>query len=368
MKKKTKLQLAAEKVEALVALTNTKIIELGTHAYCLCHVLTTIQNQFDAIRNVPTEQLIQYKELTQIRDGWNNEVEKIQNDYIKAQNANIGGGAAGASLGIGVATLGPTAAMGVATTFGVASTGTAISALSGAAATNAALAWLGGGALAAGGGGMAAGNMLLTLAGPVGWTIAGLALVGSGILFWKTKSDQERLENLFLLVSERDQKSYNLAIVELNERIQRIISETKKLTDAIIDIASYGLDYSKMSEEQQYNLGSYLNLMRASTQLLVSPILGLRPKVTESVIRETKYIESARNGELTKEEKLYLYLAGLLYGIPYDKTDFKLLMKSLRKNEVFLKNMGIEKEKDILSIVLFDVIAEIHVNARKNNK
>ena len=39
--------------------------------------------------------------------------------------------------------------MGVATTFGVASTGTAISALSGAAATNAALAWLGGGALAA---------------------------------------------------------------------------------------------------------------------------------------------------------------------------------------------------------------------------
>ena len=37
-------------------------------------------------------------------------------------------------LGIAVATMGPTAAMGVATTFGVASTGTAISALSGAAA------------------------------------------------------------------------------------------------------------------------------------------------------------------------------------------------------------------------------------------
>ena len=47
---------------------------------------------------------------------------------------------------------------GVATAFGVASTGTTISAASGAAATNAALAWLGGGALAAGGGGMAAGS------------------------------------------------------------------------------------------------------------------------------------------------------------------------------------------------------------------
>jgi len=52
----------------------------------------------------------------------------------------------------------PTAAMWVATTFGTASTGTAISALSGAAAESAALAWLGGGTLAAGGGGMTAGR------------------------------------------------------------------------------------------------------------------------------------------------------------------------------------------------------------------
>ncbi len=42
-----------------------------------------------------------------------------------------------------------------------ASTGTAISSLSGAAATNAALAWLGGGSLAAGGGGMAAEAVVL---------------------------------------------------------------------------------------------------------------------------------------------------------------------------------------------------------------
>ena len=87
-------------------------------------------------------------------------------------------------MGIAVATMGPTAAMGVATTFGVASTGTAISALSGAAANSAALAWLGGGALAAGGGGMSAGTAFLGLAGPVGWTIAGVAgaaAIGSGI-------------------------------------------------------------------------------------------------------------------------------------------------------------------------------------------
>jgi hypothetical protein len=46
-------------------------------------------------------------------------------------------------------------------TFGIASTGTAIGTLSGAAASNAILAWLGGGSLAAGGGGMAVGTAVL---------------------------------------------------------------------------------------------------------------------------------------------------------------------------------------------------------------
>ena len=91
-----------------------------------------------------------------------------------------------------MAAFGPTVAMAVATTFGTASTGTAISALSGAAAANAALAWLGSGALAAGGGGMAAGHALLALAGPVGWTVGGLAVAGSGIYLHSRNGDLAR--------------------------------------------------------------------------------------------------------------------------------------------------------------------------------
>lgn len=72
--------------------------------------------------------------------------------------------------------------MGIATTFGTASTGTAIATLSGAAQTNAALAWLGGGALVAGGGGMGAEETFLAMAGPVGWAIGGVALVGGAAL------------------------------------------------------------------------------------------------------------------------------------------------------------------------------------------
>jgi hypothetical protein len=65
-------------------------------------------------------------------------------------------------------------AAGLATQVGVASTGAAISGLSGAAATNATLAWLGGGSLASGGFGMAGGAAVLggAVAGPA------LALMG----------------------------------------------------------------------------------------------------------------------------------------------------------------------------------------------
>ena len=79
---------------------------------------------------------------------------------------------AGTASGIAVNHLAPRAAMWVARTFGTASTGTAISSLSGAAMESASLAWIGGGALSAGGGGMAAGSAALGLAGPIGWTIA----------------------------------------------------------------------------------------------------------------------------------------------------------------------------------------------------
>lgn len=231
--------------------TNEKIGDLGTYTSKLYDELNTVQKLFDDIRNVPSDKRLEYEKLKKIRLNWKQQAEKIESDYKNAAAKNAGKGAAGIGAGIAVAALGPTAAMGIATTFGIASTGTAISTLSGAAATNAALAWLGGGALAAGGGGMAAGNAFLALAGPVGWAIAGIALVGSGLLLWKGKSDQNRLEDIFTLISKRDVKSYELAIVEINERISRIKDESQKLNSAIERTRAFGLDYNSMTEAQQ---------------------------------------------------------------------------------------------------------------------
>ena len=93
-------------------------------------------------------------------------------DNIKGASAAAGGTAVGGAI----AALGPTAAMAIATTFGTASTGVAISALSGAAATNATLAFFGGGSLAAGGYGMVGGMMVL------GSMVVGPALMVMGLI------------------------------------------------------------------------------------------------------------------------------------------------------------------------------------------
>lgn len=83
----------------------------------------------------------------------------------------VGGAATGAGAGAAVGA--------IAGAIGTASTGTAISGLSGAAAANASLAWLGGGALSAGGGGMAAGALV------VNSVIAGPALLATGFVIGK---------------------------------------------------------------------------------------------------------------------------------------------------------------------------------------
>lgn len=357
-KKKSNLELAQEKAQTTINKTNKTIEELGANTGNLYDALTSIQGLFDKIRNVPSDKKLQYEECKKIRLNWKQHAKKIDADYQAAAVKNAGALAVGTGLGVTVVTMGPTVAMGVATTFGVASTGTAISALSGAAATNAALAWLGGGALAVGGGGMAAGNAFLALAGPVGWATAGVSLVASGLLFWKSSDDKKCLENVFTAISERDVKSYELAIVELKERITRIIDETGKLNEAIEKIGAIGLDYASMTEAQQYELGSYVNLMLSSTKLLVNPIMGLAPKFSEEDFDEfISWNKRKADKKVCKENKDFIIgLSNLLYKIELNDRSKKLLWKSLRKNKKMLKSMDISKKE--FDMALMEAISE----------
>ena len=349
-RRQSKFKMIQQELVETIRNTNKYINILGEKTSAIHKAISELQNRVDDIRNIPSSDLIKLQELKEVRVEWENQVDKIEKDFKMSVGKHAGTGVAGASAGVAVATLGPTVAMGIATTFGVASTGTAISTLSGAAATNAALAWVGGGALAAGGGGTVAGQALLALAGPIGWAIAGITIVGSGLLFWRTKSNKDKLENNFSLIGKRDINKYKLAIVELKERIDRIEDEMDILGSAIKEISTFGTDYNKMTERQQYELGAYVNLMNSSTQLLVNPIMGLQPNITEDDFNN--YATSKNTSEEIKRQKMIIVsLSNMLFEIELDQNEQKLIWKSLKRDKKFLHSMNITKKQFPLEIM-----------------
>lgn len=352
-KKPTLLEISQQKAQHALNQTNRRIEDLGEFDGFFYSVYTTLQDHFDAIRNVPDDKRAKLVEIKKESLVWKQQVDKIQADYDNAMSKAKASGAIG-SAGIGLATLGPTAAMGIATTFGVASTGTAISALSGAAATNAALAWLGGGAIAAGGGGVAAGNALLALAGPVGWTIAGVALVASGVLFFLNREKNRTLEHIYTLIADRDTKSYELALVEINERLIRLKEETLRLSNTLFEVKSYGTDYNAMTEEQQYNLGAAFNLMKAALQLLLLPIMGLQPKYTKENFESLMNSNYRYPSFFNNRETVFIALCNLLDGVDLNDAERKVFTNSLRSNKTFLDSLKTKKEcidEDLIKMV-----------------
>ncbi len=189
------------------------------------------------------------------------ELEKIQNEQYTSKKAGI----AGALLGAGTATLTPTAAMAVAMTFGTASTGTAIVSLSGAVATNAALAWLGGGAVVAGGAGIAGGQAIMTMAGPVGWVIGGVSLVGSLVAVnMSNKEMAKKMEKSIVTIRKEMER-----IREIDVQVISWNNETKLLSNRL----TQQLNSLKMNRKRDYNqftddeLNELISLMN-STEVL----------------------------------------------------------------------------------------------------
>ena len=141
--------------------------------------------------------------------------------------------------------------------------------MSGAAANSAALAWLGGGALAAGGGGMAAGNAMLAMAGPVGWFIAGGALVTSAYLMNSKNKD--------IIKEAREQvHNMNCGIAEITKKkaeINSLIDKTKELRESLeVELKKFIskniTDYKLLSVEEKQILGAFVNSVKALAALL----------------------------------------------------------------------------------------------------
>ncbi|WP_433703458.1 hypothetical protein [Prescottella equi] len=195
--------------------------------------------------------------------------EEFARKDLEAAKRSAAGAGAGFTAGAAVASMAPTAALWVATTFGTASTGTAISTLSGAVATKAALAWLGGGAIAAGGGGTAAGTALLALAGPIGWTVAGATLLASIALFTKNKFENREAKQEALTAVKQ-----NTAIVKgMDAQIDDLLRRTAALRELLMKsygeaLGCFGADFRLLSTQQQSQLAALVNNTKAGAALL----------------------------------------------------------------------------------------------------
>ena len=224
-------------------------------------VIKMNQNVINSIANTPKEFDTTLgkigKELTKFNDS---------EEYAKkAYNASVQAGiniAGGAAAGLGVASMAPTALMSIATTFGTASTGTAISTLSGCVAQKAALAWIGRtfAGFAAEGAGMAAGQAFLALAGPIGW---GITAVSTGPSLNSLSNKNKELADKAV----NEAKEISIARESLDEVSEKVNSLRAKTDILYTDMDKQrakilkflNADYLSLEDEDKYFLGTLVN-------------------------------------------------------------------------------------------------------------
>lgn len=209
---------------------------------------------------------------------------------------------------IGAVSLGAGAVVGIAIyggvmMFGKASTGAAISALSGAAAKNATLAWLGGGAISSGGLGMAGGKLLLG-----GVVVAPVLAVAGFIMEAKSK---EKLANAKMVYAEAEESAekidmmtsymkgiegvssdYADFIKKFGKKFQPFINELRKIRNGKSVDANGRIDFNSLSEAEQKTLHLSWLMAQIYYQLLTAPILNQNGEIT----REARpALENAQN-------------------------------------------------------------------------
>ncbi|MBD2389331.1 hypothetical protein RI030_06485 [Aphanizomenon flos-aquae NRERC-008] len=202
-------------------------------------------------------------------EGMDFSVQQIKEYKAAAVGAEQYFGAGAKSVGAAAAGYG--GAIGVATSIGAASTGTAISGLSGAAAWNATLAWFGGGAIAAGGGGMALGTVVLG-----GITILPALAIGS---FFAASEGEKAMTK-----AREYEGKVNKAIAEINrakdvaKTVKQRITELRGVFESINTRAVQSLNElesqpfdSKRDAEKFQKVGT---LMKSLIEILKTPVLN----------------------------------------------------------------------------------------------
>lgn len=270
----TILNNAKKRIEISKAASGKSLEVLGEKKiYILDNKINEFIRLFEKIKNISLNESSGLNELSKFRIDKDNsflELKELGNLGTSMAKGLASGAVAGALTAFG--------AYGAATTFATASTGTAIASLSGAAATNATLAFFGGGSLAAGGLGIAGGTAVL------GGMVAGPALAILGIVMSAKAS--KKLDEAYSNKAEAQKiaAELNTATIMCNGirrrayLFQRLLIKCESLFSPLlyemkkIQVIS-GVDYNKYTIEQKQTISRALSLAGTIKAILDTPIL-----------------------------------------------------------------------------------------------
>lgn len=267
------VETATETVNAQRFACGESLKNLGSEKiFVLNHSITQFLDTFTKIKNVDFRETEGLEELKKFHLD---EQEFVELKTMANFAGSIAGGAVAGTAGGALVAFG---AYGAAQALACASTGTAIATLSGAAATNATLAFFGGGSLAAGGLGMAGGSAVL------GGLVAGPALMVLGFVAGHTA--KKNLEKAYTNKAEAEQIAAELMTASLQcETIRRrtyMFYNLLARLDAYFTPLIYkmenifmieGEDYRAYSAESKKIIASCASIAVSIKSVLDTPIL-----------------------------------------------------------------------------------------------
>lgn len=276
------LKLAQTSIENEKEKTMEKIQSLGKiKLEVASSELHNFVETFGKIKNIKLEKGEGFDELGKFNLEENDlaEMKSTSLGAVSVLSGGIAGVGAGALIGWG--TYGGVMALGTA------STGAAIGGLSGVAATNATLAWLGGGAIAAGGGGMALGTAVL------GGLVAGPALLISGGLFFAKA--RTKLNNAYSNLAEANKIAAELKTAEKELKIIRdhsdqvllllggLKSQLKFFVAELSKIANSNTNWSTYSLDDKKKVAMAVKYAQVVKTVIDAPLLSENGLLSENI-------------------------------------------------------------------------------------
>lgn len=284
-----KIEVAAQRLDVLRKQCGESLTDLGqVKLFVLNHSIDRFLDTFSKIKNVDfseSEGLLEINKLNIDHKDFKElaEMTKFSSSLVQGSVAGVTGGAL-AAFG----------AYSAAASFATASTGTAIASLSGAATSNATLAFFGGGSLAAGGLGMAGGVAVL------GGLVAGPALLVMGIITGAKAG--KCLQDAYANVAKAEEICAELSVgadqcIAIRRRCQMYYGLLVRLDSTLLPlqykmeeiIKTEGVDYSKYSTESRKSIAAVVSVVRTIKAVLDTTILSEDGNLTEE--SEKVYLE-----------------------------------------------------------------------------